>query len=316
MDARRPHEPHIIQTQYAQELPIPSNGLYGTMIGGLGNLIGFLGSIPCCICLPNPYRHVNQGQVGLVTRFGKFYRAIDPGLVYVNPLSEKLHRVNVTVQVLDNPQQSCMTRDNVSIMLSSVLYYHIVTPQRALFGIDDVTHALQERTQTTLRHVVGARPLQDIIERREEVAAAITEILEEVATGWGIQVESLLIKDITLSAELQDTLSQAAKSKRLGESKIIMARSEVESAKLMRKAADILESKAAMQIRYLDAMQAMAKTSGSKVIFMPAGTTFQDPENKLGTDLNLGESGRPVLEDAPVNNDFQQTLNALSVREM
>ena len=162
-----------------------------------------------------------------------------------------------------------MTKDNVTLHLTSVIYYHITSPHKAAFGISNVRQALIERTQTTLRHVVGARVLQDVIERREEIAQSIGEIIEDVAAGWGVKVESMLIKDMIFSNELQDSLSMAAQSKRIGESKVIAARAEVESAKLMRQAADILSSAPAMQIRYLEAMQAMAKSANSKVIFLP-----------------------------------------------
>lgn len=259
-----------LQPSYCHEMPIPDNGLYGSFINSLGNFCGTFGAIPCCICCPNPFKSVNQGEVGLITRFGQFYKAVDPGLVKVNIISEKLHTVEVRIQVLEVPHQVCLTKDNVNIKLSSVLYYHIVSPHKAKFGVTNVITALMERTQTTLRHVVGARVLQEIVERREEVAASIQEIIDETAASWGVKVESILIKDIILSQELQDSLSQAAKSKRAGESKIITARAEVESAKLMRRAADILASKAAMQIRYLEAMQTMARSSNSKVIFMPS----------------------------------------------
>ena len=129
-----------------------------------------------------------------------------------------------------------MTKDNVSLELTSVIYYQIVTPHKAAFGISNIRQALIERTQPTLRHVVGARALQDVIERREEIAQSIGEIIDEVASGWGVRVESMLIKDLVFSRELQDSLSMAAQSKRIGESKIIAARAEVESAKLMRQA--------------------------------------------------------------------------------
>jgi erythrocyte band 7 integral membrane protein len=178
--------------------------------------------------------------------------------------------ITILTRSAEVPQQVCMTKDNVTLHLTSVIYYHITSPHKAAFGISNVRQALVERTQTTLRHVVGARVLQDVIERREELAQSIGEIIEDVASGWGVQVESMLIKDIIFSNELQDSLSMAAQSKRIGESKIIAARAEVESAKLMRQAADILSSAPAMQIRYLEAMQAMAKSAGSKVIFLPA----------------------------------------------
>ena len=160
-----------------------------------------------------------------------------------------------------------MTKDNVSLHLTSVIYYRITSPHKAAFGIANIRQALIERTQTTLRHVIGARVLQDVIERREEIALSIREIIEETAAGWGVEVESMLIKDIIFSQELQESLSMAAQSRRTGEAKVIAARAEVESAKLMRQAADILSSAPAMQIRYLEAMQAMAKSANSKVSF-------------------------------------------------
>lgn len=107
-----------------------------------------------------------------------------------------------------------------------------MSPHKAAFGISNVRQALVERTQTTLRHVVGARVLQDVIERREEIAQSIGEIIEDVAAGWGVQVESMLIKDIIFSQDLQDSLSMAAQSKRIGESKIIAAKAEVRTTKL------------------------------------------------------------------------------------
>lgn len=196
-------------------------------VNALGTIIGTMGAVPCCIICPNPFKEVNQGNVGLVTKFGKFYKAVDPGLVNINPLSERLIQIDVKIQTTEVPEQICMTKDNVTLRLTSVIYYHIVSPHKAAFGINNVKQALMERTQTTLRHVVGARVLQDVIERREEIAQSIGEIIEDVAAGWGVQVESMLIKDIVFSQELQESLSMAAQSKRIGESKIIAAKAEV-----------------------------------------------------------------------------------------
>jgi regulator of protease activity HflC (stomatin/prohibitin superfamily) len=163
---------------------------------------------------------VYEGQTGLILKFGKYSRAVDPGLTKVNPLSEKIQQVDVKITVVEVPSQVCMTKDNVNVHITSVIYYHIVNPYKATFGIGSVRTALIERTQTTLRHVLGARVLQDVIERREEVAQSIEEIIAEVATTWGVKVESILIKDINFSRELQDSLSMAAQSKRIGESKV------------------------------------------------------------------------------------------------
>lgn len=211
-------------------LPLESSRLTKPPVNALGACIGTLGAVPFCFCFPNPYKNVHQGNVGLVTKFGRFYKAVDPGLVKVNPLSERLIQIDVKIQTSEVPEQICMTKDNVTLRLTSVIYYHIVAPHKAAFGISNVRQALLERTQTTLRHVIGARILQDVIERREEIAASIREIIEDVAAGWGVQVESMLIKDIIFSQELQESLSMAAQSKRIGESKIIAAKAEVSRA--------------------------------------------------------------------------------------
>jgi len=309
-----------LQPSYAQTLAGESDqgahGWYGSMINTLGSCIGTMGAIPCCIICPNPYKPVSQGNVGLVTKFGRFYRAVDPGLVKINPLSERLIQVDVKIHIVEVPKQVCMTKDNVTLHLTSVIYYHITSPHKAAFGISNVRQALVERTQTTLRHVVGARVLQDVIERREEVAQSIGEIIEDVASGWGVQVESMLIKDIIFSNELQDSLSMAAQSKRIGESKVIAARAEVESAKLMRQAADILSSAPAMQIRYLEAMQAMAKTANSKVIFLPSASTVGSMQmaNAFGegSEHNGGPSASQKYDNdfGGQGSDFQRAINA------
>jgi len=126
-----------------------------------------------------------------------------------------------------------------------------------------------ERSQTTLRQVVGGRVLQSVISDREGLAAEVAEIIEATAEKWGVAIESILLKDINFSVELQQSLSSAATQKRIGESKVIAARAEVDAAKLMRQAADILASPAAMQIRQLEALQAMSRTAGAKVVFVP-----------------------------------------------
>lgn len=325
----QPARAEDLQKSYASEIqdPDPKNW-YGYLINGLGTIIGTMGAIPCCVICPNPFKTVEQGNVGLVTTFGKLYKTVDPGLVRVNPLSEKLIQVDVKIQIVEVPQQVCMTKDNVTVQVTSVVYYHIVSPHKTAFGITDVKQALIERTQTTLRHVIGARELQDVIERREEIAQSIGEIIEDVAAEWGVAVESMLIKDIIFSRELQDSLSMAAQSRRLGDSKIIAARAEVEAATLMRQAADILSSAPAMQIRYLEAMQAMAKSANSKVIFlpgtngsMPTQAQFEASLNAPGSFNNQGQgSGSQSHKDnnttsfsdgLPLSNDgFRQALNA------
>ncbi|OBZ70264.1 hypothetical protein A0H81_09754 [Grifola frondosa] len=242
--------------------------IYGSMLQVFGSCIGFCGAIPCCP-LPNPFRNVNQGSVGLVSRFGQFYKSVDPGLVQVNVCTESLRVVDVKIQIKPIGRQKVITRDNVDVEIDSVIYFQITSPYRATFGISDLHQALIERAQTTLRHVVGARMVQSVVTEREAIAFEIAEIVGDVADKWGVAIEGILIKDIIFSPEVSASLSSAAQQKRIGESKVIAARAEVDAARLMRQAADILASPAAMQIRQLEALQAMAKSANSKVVFVP-----------------------------------------------
>jgi erythrocyte band 7 integral membrane protein len=254
------------------------------------------------------------GSVGLVSRFGQFYKAVDPGLVQVNVCTESLRVVDVKIQIMPIGRQTVITRDNVNVEMyvpllilfldqlnkplphsDSVIYFQIANPYRAAFGIADLRQALQERAMTTLRHVVGARAVQSVVTEREAIAFEIAEIVGDVADKWGVAIEGILIKDIIFSAEVSASLSSAAQQKRIGESKVIAARAEVDAARLMRQAADILASPAAMQIRQLEALQQMAKTAGSKVVFVPmqlqSDVMGQMSSSQAGPSVVRSESG-------------------------
>ncbi|KAI8394295.1 uncharacterized protein BYT42DRAFT_554124 [Radiomyces spectabilis] len=262
-----------MQPTYARELPLGDDiphGFYGGMMNAIGECLGFFGSFPCCICFPNPYKRVKQGKVGLVSRFGKFYKCVDPGLVKVNPVTESITKVDITIQITEIPKQDIITKDNVSIAIESVLYWHVIDPYETVYGVANVHHALIERASTTLRDVCGGHSLQDLIENREAISNEIQEVIDAPAKAWGVKIESILVKDVHFSRQLQESLSSAAQAKRLGESRVITAKAEVESAKLMRDAANILNTPAAMQIRYLETLTAMSRNGqGPKTIFMP-----------------------------------------------
>ncbi|RCI02401.1 hypothetical protein CU098_010848 [Rhizopus stolonifer] len=202
------------------------------------------------------------GNVGLVEKFGKFYKCIDPGLVQVNPITEDIKHVDITIQVTDIPKQDIITK--------AMLYWHVNDPYQAVYGVDKVDHALIERASTCLRDVCGEHSVQDLIENRNVISHELHKIIGPIAKSWGVKIESTLIKDITLSQQLQESLSSAAQAKRLGESRVISSKADVEAAKLMRDAADILNTPAAIQIRYLETLQAVSRnSSGPKTLFVP-----------------------------------------------
>ncbi|KNE67395.1 hypothetical protein AMAG_11861 [Allomyces macrogynus ATCC 38327] len=279
------------QPSFAQDIESgdSQHGFYEIMMTAIGGVFGFFGSIPCCFCFPNPYRVVEQGNVGLISRFGKCIKQTDPGLQQINVMTDSIMTVDIKLKICDIPRQYVMTKDNVGVNCDSVLYFKVVDPYVATFLVQNVTTALMERTQTTLRQIFGSRNLQELIEHRDSIAHEIERIISGPARDWGVHVEAILIKDLQLAAEVLDSLSAAAKQRRLGESKVIAAEAEVQAAQLMRKASDILNSRAAMQIRYLETLQNMAKSASTKVVFVPLSSS-EGVENTM-RNLAVQEAG-------------------------
>jgi len=255
---------------YVQEQHRTEGNCYTGMMTCLGACIGGIGTVPILgACFPNPYKSVRQGHVGLVSEYGRFTRMVHPGLVYVNPLTESVDTVDTRIRVQILPPQRIFTHDNVSVLVDSVIYWKVADPATARFKVDGVDRALIERAQTTMREVCGIRDLQDMMTHREAMASEIKHIIESTASSWGIEIESILIKDIQMGPELAENFAAAAVAKRQGASKVISAQAEVEAARLMREASDIMATPAAMQFRYLETLQKMAANANSRVIFIP-----------------------------------------------
>lgn len=266
-----PSQPiYAIPPSFARKLAVPPaiENRYASCLTCCGQCCGKCRTYcPVLCCCNNPYVTVSQGNVGIVSKFGKAYKIIDPGMSFINQMTEKVRLVDVKIQITPVPKQIVMTKDNVTLYIDSVLYWHVIDPFVAAYHVDDVSVALLERTMTTLRDTIGAHTLQNAIENREALAAEIKRIIEGTSRSWGVIVESILIKDMSFSPELQATLAAAAEQKRLGEGKVITAKAEVHAAKLMREASDILSTPAAIQIRYLETLSTMAKHPGTKIIF-------------------------------------------------
>jgi regulator of protease activity HflC (stomatin/prohibitin superfamily) len=270
---------HLSQNQkdeFDKESDNTSYGCYQKTIQCCGDCCGFFRTwLPCiCCCTEYPWQVVKQSQQALMQRFGKYVRTLDPGLHYVNPCTEKLWRVDLKIEIIDLVKQVILTRDNITIMIDASVYYRIINPRKATYRISNLGMAVSQLTFSTLRCVCGIHTLQEILEKRKEITHAIHQYIEEHVEEWGIVIENVFMKDIVLNKDLQDALSSAAKERRLAESKVISAKADVESAKMMREAAEALNSKSAMQIRYYETIQNMVSTNNAKTIFLPLETKF------------------------------------------
>eukprot|EP00828_Plagiopyla_frontata_P033345 TRINITY_DN4329_c0_g2_i1.p1 TRINITY_DN4329_c0_g2~~TRINITY_DN4329_c0_g2_i1.p1 ORF type:complete len:303 (-),score=39.05 TRINITY_DN4329_c0_g2_i1:203-1111(-) len=223
----------------------------------------------CTMCVSNPYWRVQEGYEGVIERFGKFVKRVKPGLHYVNPCTETMRYVNIKTQIIDLARQVCITRDNISVTIDASVYFKIIDPKRSLYRVFNVTDAVRFLTFSTLRNISGEHTLQQLLEKRIEITALIIQYVDEHVDEWGVRISQIFIKDILLTQDLQVALSSAAKEKRLAASKLISARADVEAAKLMRESADILNTRPAMQIRYLETIQEIAKKPSPKLVFLP-----------------------------------------------
>lgn len=246
------------------------NECYEGVVRCYGNCCGTCTTWVCACCEGcSAYRTVPESQFGVVKEFGKFIKVLPPGLHYLNPVVESLTLVDAREKVIDLKKQSIMTKDNVNVTIDAVVYYKIEDAYRALYSVENVEQAVAEIAKTSLRDVFGHTMLQEALETKERMAKHIREIIEKPTYNWGVTITRVLIQEILFSKDLQQNLSSAATAKRIAEGKIISAQADVDSAKLMREAAEQLNTRAAMQIRYLDALTTLAKAQNTKVIFMP-----------------------------------------------
>jgi len=243
---------------------------YGSCQHCCGLFCGFVGTWICCMCCETPYKRILEGTVAIVTEYGKFKKLYPPGLYFVNPCTEGLTIVEKREQVLDTRSQSVITRDNINVIIDAVVYYQIENSYKSVFAVENLTYAIREIVVTALRDVFGITTLQEALEDRDKTAEHLYEVISEPAASWGVNIKRVLLQEIKFTPDLQRTLSSAATAKRLAESKVISAQADVQAAKLMRTASDMLSTPSAMQIRYLESISNVGKAGNPKIVFFPS----------------------------------------------
>lgn len=248
-----------------------NQGCYQSTTHSCGECLGFFRTwAPCfCCCINYPYQEIEQSYDGLLERFGQFVKIVPPGLQYMNPCTESLVKVNTKIQILHLIGQTVLTKDNLTIFLDTTVYYRIIDARKAVYQVKDIKEAVSNLTFATLRNTCGQHVLQELLEKREAMTSHIQEYVDEHVHDWGVSIENIFIKDMNLAPDVQFVLSSAAKERRLAESKIISAKADVDSSKLMREASEILDSDAAMQIRFLETIHYITKSPNVRVIFTP-----------------------------------------------
>lgn len=236
-------------------------------IAGLGCLLPIVGAI--VIWVASCIRVINEYERAVVFTLGKVAPApAGPGLIFVFRPFQRAVVVSLRTVVLDVPSQDIITRDNVSLKVSAVVYFKVLDPRQAIIGVENYYYATSQIAQTTLRSVLGEVSLDELLADREKLSVRLREIIDHSTEPWGIEVTSVELKSVDLPEQIQRAMGKQAEAEREKRAKIIAAEGELlASAQLVDAADRISRNPVAIQMRYLQTLTEIAVEKNSTIVF-------------------------------------------------
>ena len=212
---------------------------------------------------------LNEYERGVIFRLGRLLaKPKGPGIVFVFKPIDKIVRMSLRVVALDVPPQDIITKDNVSVQVSAVVYFRVVDSNKAVTEVEDFKFATSQMSQTTLRSVVGQHELDDLLSSREKLNDLIQDILDRQTEPWGIKVSNVEIKNVDLTEELKRAMARQAEAERERRAKVINALGEFQAAEKLVEAARLIEPHpTALQLRYLQTLAEIATENNSTTLF-------------------------------------------------
>src|SRR2546427_9490593 len=206
---------------------------------------------------------------GVIFRLGNLLpRPKGPGVILVFAPIDRIVRVSLRTIVLDVPPQDVITRDNVSVKVSAVLYFRVMDPRKAIVEVESYHYATSQLAQTTLRSVLGQVELDDLLSQRERLNQQLQQILDLHADPWGIKVSAVEVKHVDLPTDMQRAMARQAEAEREKRAKIIHASGDLEASKnLAQAAATISAQPTAITLRYLQTLTEIASEKNSTIVF-------------------------------------------------
>lgn len=223
--------------------------------------------IPIIFFLATSVRIMREYQRGVVYTLGRYTHTTGPGLIILIPIIQQMTVVDLRVRTENVPSQDVISRDNVSVRVSAVMYYRVVTPNDAVNKVEDFIQATSELAQTTLRSVLGKHELDDMLSKRDQLNHDIQEILDAATEGWGVKVTNVELKHIDIDQTMIRAIAKQAEAERDRRAKIINADGEFQAAQQLDAAAKILAQRPeTMQLRYLSALQDIAGDKTNTIV--------------------------------------------------
>jgi len=216
----------------------------------------------------NALRILREYQRGVIFTLGRFTSVKGPGLIFVIPILQQIVRVDLRTVTMDVPSQDVISRDNVSVKVSAVLYFRVVEPDKAIIQVEHYLEATSQLAQTTLRAVLGKHDLDEMLSEREKLNIDIQKILDSQTESWGVKVTNVEIKHIDLNESMVRAIARQAEAERERRAKVIHAEGERQAAQALSDAAQVLsEQPAALQLRYLQTLTQVAGDKSSTLVF-------------------------------------------------
>lgn len=213
-------------------------------------------------------RQVNQYQRGVKFRLGRYVSTKEPGWRIILPIIESMKKVDIRVKAVDVPDQEAITKDNISASINAVIYYKVSDSAKAIIEVENFRFAVSQLAQTTMRNVVGEMDLDELLSNREEASKKIRAVVDELTDPWGIEVENVELKDITLPEEMKRVMAKQAEAERERRAVIIKSQGEVEASQNLSDAADTLaKSNGALHLRTLNTLNDLSSDQSNTVIF-------------------------------------------------
>lgn len=227
------------------------------------------GGIVLFVLLVSSIREVKQYERGVKFTLGKFTSLSEPGWRIVLPIFQKMVKVDIRVKAVDVPDQEAITADNISVTMNAVIYYKVDDASKAILSVENFYYAVSQLAQTTMRNAVGEVNLDELLRNREKIAAGIELVVDNASQPWGIDVSSVELKDIVISADLKRTMAKVAEAEREKRAVIINSEGEVAASENLAKAAATLSaSPGALHLRTLSSINDLSSDASNTTVWM------------------------------------------------
>ena len=213
-------------------------------------------------------RQIDEYERGIKFSLGKFTKIMNPGWNIVLPIFQSYKKVDIRTKAVDVPEQDAITKDNVSVRINAVIYYKIFYAAKAILAVENYYYATSQLTQTTMRNIVGSVTLDELLAGREKISTKICEVIDEATDPWGIKVENIELKDISLPEEMQRVIAKVAEAEREKTAVITKAAGEVEASENLAIAArKMSETPGALHLRTLATLNDLSSDQSNTIIF-------------------------------------------------